>query len=68
MPNDKVQNRTFKQMFGSHVRFSVPFFQRGYAWEKRQWDQLFLDLKEQVVDELMSPRGLSIRKSLHWLD
>lgn len=64
MPTDQVKNRTFKQMFGSHVRFSVPFFQRGYAWEKKQWEQLFLDLREQVIDELT--RGSSIDEVEHF--
>jgi hypothetical protein len=52
VPTDNVKNRTFEQMLAGHVRFSIPFFQRGYAWEKRQWDQLFLDLQEQIIDEL----------------
>ena len=54
MPTDHVKNRTFKEMLGSTVRFKIPFFQRGYAWEKKQWDQLFLDLEEQIIDELAS--------------
>ena len=54
MPTDNVKNRTFDQMLVGHVRFTIPFFQRGYAWEKRQWDQLFLDLQEQIIDEITS--------------
>ncbi|MDD9998753.1 MAG: DUF262 domain-containing protein [Rhodospirillaceae bacterium] len=54
MPTEAVQNRTFKDLFNGTVRFEIPFFQRGYAWEKRQWNQLFLDLQEQVIDELGS--------------
>jgi hypothetical protein len=38
MPTDHVKNRTFKEMLGSTVRFKIPFFQRGYAWERKQWD------------------------------
>jgi hypothetical protein len=52
MPTDHVKNRTFKETLGNTVRFKIPFFQRGYAWEKKQWDQLFLDLQEQIIDEL----------------
>ena len=52
MPTKGVQNRTFKDLFNGTVRFEIPFFQRGYAWEKKQWDQLFLDLQEQVIGEL----------------
>ena len=54
MPTDNVKNRTFKEMLGGTVRFRIPFFQRGYAWEKKQWDQLFLDLQEQIIEELTS--------------
>jgi len=52
MPTDHVKNRTFKETLSSTVRFKIPFFQRGYAWEKRQWDQLFLDLQEQIIEEV----------------
>ena len=54
MPTEGVQNRTFKELFRGTVRFEIPFFQRGYAWEKKQWDQLFLDLQEQIISELSS--------------
>jgi len=54
MPTDAVKNRMFKDMLKGTVRFEIPFFQRGYAWEKKQWDQLFLDVQEQILDELNS--------------
>ena len=54
MPTEGVQNRTFKHLFQGTVRFEIPFFQRGYAWERKQWDQLFLDLQEQIIGELDS--------------
>ena len=54
MPTEAVRNRTFKDLFNGTVRFEIPFFQRGYAWEKKQWDQLFFDLQEQVIGELSS--------------
>ncbi len=52
MPTDSVKSRTFKEAFNGTVRFEIPFFQRGYAWEKKQWDQLFLDIQEQILDEI----------------
>jgi len=52
MPTDHVKNRTFKETLSGCVRFKIPFFQRGYAWEKRQWDQLFLDIQEQIIQDL----------------
>jgi Protein of unknown function DUF262/Protein of unknown function (DUF1524) len=54
MPTDSVMNRTFKDAFNGTVRFEIPFFQRGYAWQKRQWDDLFVDIQDQIVDDLNS--------------
>jgi hypothetical protein len=51
-------------MLSGPVRFRIPFFQRGYAWEKKQWDQLFLDLQEQIIDELT--RGSTIDQVEHF--
>ena len=64
MPTEGVQNRTFKDLFSGTVRFEIPFFQRGYAWEKKQWDQLFLDLQEQIIGELSS--GYTIDQVEHF--
>jgi hypothetical protein len=52
MPTDPVKNRCFAEMLSGNVRFIIPFFQRGYTWKKRNWEQLFLDIKEQIIDEL----------------
>lgn len=54
MPTDAVKNRTFKELLNGTVRFEIPFFQRGYAWQKKHWDQLFVDLDEQIISELNS--------------
>lgn len=51
MPTDNVGNLSFEQIFKQNIRFEIPFFQRGYAWEKKQWDQLFIDIKEQILDD-----------------
>lgn len=64
MPTESVRNRTFKEMLKGTVRFRIPFFQRGYAWEKRQWDQLFLDVQEQVIEEITT--GSSIEEVEHF--
>ena len=58
MPTGGVKNRTFKELLNGPVRFEIPFFQRGYAWEKKQWDQLFLDLNEQIIEELTNGAAL----------
>lgn len=64
MPTDHVKNRTFKETLSGSVRFRIPFFQRGYAWEKKQWDQLFLDLQEQIIEEL--ERGSAVDEVEHF--
>jgi uncharacterized protein with ParB-like and HNH nuclease domain len=51
MPNENVGNYTFRDLFGQNICFEVPFFQRGYAWEKRQWETLFFDIEEQILNE-----------------
>jgi len=58
MPTDHVKNRTFKSLMNGPVRFKIPFFQRGYAWKKAQWDQLFVDLKEQVIEDISSEKTI----------
>ena len=52
MPTEYVTNRTFKETLSGTVRFKIPFFQRGYAGEKSNGNQLFLDLQEQIIEEL----------------
>lgn len=64
MPTDHVKNRTFKETLSGTVRFKIPFFQRGYAWEKKQWDQLFLDLQEQILEEI--ERGSAMNQVEHF--
>jgi hypothetical protein len=54
MPTESVRNRAFKETLKGPVRFVIPFFQRGYAWEKKQWDQLFIDVQEEVIAEINS--------------
>jgi len=54
MPTDGVKNRTFRELLNTPVRFEIPFFQRGYAWDRKQWDQLFLDIQEQIISDLSS--------------
>lgn len=64
MPTDHVKNRAFKDILGTPVHFKIPFFQRGYKWERRQWDQLFLDLEEQIIAEIRS--GSSLQEVEHF--
>lgn len=50
MPTDKVVNRNFEDLFSNPVRYEIPFFQRGYAWEQRQWKKLLEDLNNEVIE------------------
>jgi hypothetical protein len=37
-------NQTFREMIGNGVKYQVPRFQRDYAWEKEQWEDLWADI------------------------
>ena len=50
MPTSNVVNRNFEEMFNIGVRFEIPFFQRGYAWETRQWKKLFEDIQTEIIE------------------
>lgn len=52
MPTAQVLNRNFKDVFNHTVRYEIPFFQRGYAWEQRQWKKLFEDLQAEIIDNV----------------
>ena len=36
---------SFREVFGNGVIYRVPRFQRNYAWEKEQWDDLWQDIE-----------------------
>jgi uncharacterized protein with ParB-like and HNH nuclease domain len=62
MPIDnKIENRSFEELFEHPIRFEVPFFQRAYCWERTQWKQLFEDIWEQIIsdaiDKIQSETG-----------
>ena len=52
MPTDNVINRNFEDLFTSPVRYEIPFFQRGYAWEQRQWKKLFEDIQVEIIESV----------------
>lgn len=52
MPTEKVINRDFNEIFKASVRYEIPFFQRGYAWEQRQWKKLFEDLQSEIIENV----------------
>jgi uncharacterized protein with ParB-like and HNH nuclease domain len=56
MTTNSVFNRNFKELFDMGVRYEIPFFQRGYAWQTRQWKKLFEDLQTEVIDNVTNNR------------
>lgn len=47
-----VEKTTFRQLFQNKIQFIIPFFQRGYAWDKDQWKQLFEDIENEILNDL----------------
>lgn len=48
--NGEIINRNFADIFSGEMRYVIPFFQRGYVWGSRNWNQLKQDLEEQVLE------------------
>ena len=49
---NRVSNKSFEQLLKNNIQFEIPFFQRGYAWEKKHWKQLFEDIEEKIINEI----------------
>lgn len=49
MEEQRIISRRFKDIFDLNVRYEIPFFQRGYAWEKKQWEKLWEDIYEEIL-------------------
>ena len=46
----EIINRSFADIFAGHMRYVIPFFQRGYVWTARNWNQLKQDIEEQILE------------------
>ena len=65
MPIDNsIQNRTFEELFQNPISFEIPFFQRAYSWEQRQWKQLFDDIVDQTNDVIEQIKDEKISKEI----
>ncbi|OYU10278.1 MAG: hypothetical protein CFE38_18545 [Comamonadaceae bacterium PBBC1] len=42
----KTQDVTFLDLIGNGKKYRVPSFQRDYAWEEEQWEDLWNDIQE----------------------
>jgi uncharacterized protein with ParB-like and HNH nuclease domain len=59
-------NQTFQELISNGVKYQVPRFQRDYAWDKEQWEDLWSDI-ETINDEQYHYMGYIVlqRKSQH---
>ena len=48
----EIINRNFADIFSGEMRYVIPFFQRGYVWGSRNWNQL----KQDIENRYWSPR------------
>lgn len=59
-------NQTFQELVSNGVKYQVPRFQRDYAWDKEQWEDLWADI-ETIAEEQYHYMGYIVlqRKSQH---
>jgi uncharacterized protein with ParB-like and HNH nuclease domain len=54
----QAQTHTPAAIFGSHIRYVVPLFQRPYVWDqKEQWAPLWDDVRALAEKVLETPSG-----------
>jgi len=60
------RNQTFQELMSNGVKYTVPRFQRDYAWELEQWEDLWADIQS-LDDEHYHYMGYIVlqRKGLH---
>lgn len=46
----EIINRNFADVFSGEMRYVIPFFQRGFVWGSRNWNQLKQDIEEQIIE------------------
>jgi len=59
-------NQTFQELIGNGVKYQVPRFQRDYAWDQEQWEDLWSDI-EMLAEEQFHYMGYIVlqRKTQH---
>ena len=43
-------NETFQELFSNGVQYTVPRFQRDYAWTQEQWEELWADIESMPLE------------------
>ncbi len=56
--------KTFGQIFEPRGQFVIPFFQRPYSWEQKQWRRLWADILKLLEIEADSTRS----NAVHFLE
>jgi uncharacterized protein with ParB-like and HNH nuclease domain len=59
MAGRAVEKMSFEDIFDDKVQYEMPFFQRGYSWEKENWVQLLDDIQENILDEFGGEKKFS---------
>jgi uncharacterized protein with ParB-like and HNH nuclease domain len=59
-------NQTFQELVSNGIKYQVPRFQRDYAWDKAQWEDLWADI-ETINEEQYHYMGYIVlqRQSQH---
>lgn len=48
MVNFNTSNKTYRQLMGNGLIYTIPRFQRDYSWTEVEWDELWNDLTEML--------------------
>jgi uncharacterized protein with ParB-like and HNH nuclease domain len=49
-------NQNFQELIANGVKYTIPRFQRNYAWDQKQWEDLWADI-ETLKEELFHYMG-----------
>ena len=60
----KSRESNVDYLFSRTNLYRVPLYQRHYVWNKKNWEDLWMDIKDKSNMRLKS--GKSVKNSLHW--
>ena len=49
-------NQSFQELIGNGNSYNVPRFQRDYAWEQENWEDLWSDI-ESLAETIINTKG-----------
>ena len=56
------ENRIFSEMMSNGKQYTIPRFQRDYAWQETQWDELWLDIEAMLANRTQHFMGYLVFK------